>query len=88
MKVTVCSFLSIALTFMRLVGKSNPVTGLDRPLGLRKLRLSEFLDIRHMKVVRLSDIHTGLLYPSRRYPWYPFLLEADSTPGPYCGWKD
>jgi hypothetical protein len=24
----------------------------------------------------------------RKYSWYSFLLEAESTPGPYCGRKD
>jgi hypothetical protein len=33
-----------------------------------------YQDIRHMKVVRLSALRTA--------PWYSFLLEADSTPGP------
>ena len=42
-------------------------------------------DNRHMKVVRLSTVSTGGLYPPppRKYPWYSFLLEAESTPGPY-----
>ena len=40
-----------------------------------------------MKVVRLSALRTGRLYP-RKYPWYSFLLEAESTPGPQCGRKD
>jgi hypothetical protein len=26
--------------------------------------------------------------PPRRYCWYLTLLEAESTPGPLCGWKD
>jgi len=26
--------------------------------------------------------------PPKIYPWYSFLLEAESTPGPYCGRKD
>ena len=26
--------------------------------------------------------------PHRKYSWYSFLLEAESTPGPYCGRKD
>jgi hypothetical protein len=34
------------------------------------------------KVVRL--IYRPPLHP-RRDPWYTFLLEAESTPGPYCG---
>jgi hypothetical protein len=32
-----------------------------------------------MKVARFSALSTDHLYPSRRYPWYPFLLDADST---------
>jgi hypothetical protein len=24
----------------------------------------------------------------RKYSWYSFLLEAESTPEPFCGWKD
>jgi hypothetical protein len=26
--------------------------------------------------------------PLRKYSWYPFLLEAEPTPGPQCGRKD
>ena len=26
--------------------------------------------------------------PTRKYSWYSFLLEAESTPGPQCGRKD
>jgi len=33
-------------------------------------------------VVRLSALRTGRLYP-RKYSWYSFLLEAESTPGPF-----
>jgi hypothetical protein len=25
---------------------------------------------------------------TRKYTWYTFLLEAESTPGPYCDRKD
>jgi len=49
--------------------------------GSRRLRLPEFLDNRHMKVVKLSSLRTGRLYPSR-HSWYLFLLEVESTPGP------
>jgi len=50
-----------------------------------RLRLPEFQDNRHMKVVRLSALRTGrftlpppgdilvpILPPCRRYSWYPF----------------
>ena len=26
--------------------------------------------------------------PPRKYSWYSFLLEAESTTEPWCGWKD
>jgi hypothetical protein len=42
-----------------LQSKSYPITGLDS----ERLRLSQFLDNRHMKVVRLSALRTGRLYP-------------------------
>jgi hypothetical protein len=61
--------------------QSNPITGLDRPLEFQEVEAPRFLDNRHMKVVRLSAIRTGRLYP-RKYSWYSFLLEAESTPGP------
>jgi len=40
-----------------------------------------------MKVVRLSALGTGRIYPPRKYFWYSFLLEAESTPGPQYGRK-
>jgi hypothetical protein len=43
--------------------KSNPITGLDRPLGFQEVEAPRFIDNRHMKVVRLSVLRTGRLYP-------------------------
>jgi hypothetical protein len=42
----------------------QPWTG---PYGSRRLRFPEFLDNRYMKVLRLSALRTGQLYP-KRYP--------------------
>ena len=61
---------------------SNPCTGLDRPLGFQEVEAPRFRDNRLMKVVRLSALLTGRLYPPRKYSWYSFLLEAESTTGP------
>jgi hypothetical protein len=51
------------------------------PEGFRRFEASRFQDIRHMEVTRLSALRTGCLYP-RKYTWYSFLLEAESTQGP------
>jgi hypothetical protein len=42
--------------------KSNPITGLDRPLGLQEVEAPRFLDNRHMKVLSLLALRTGRLY--------------------------
>jgi hypothetical protein len=42
--------------------KSFPATGLDRSLRFQEVEAPEFLDNRHMKVVRLSALGTGRLY--------------------------
>jgi hypothetical protein len=68
--------------------KSNPFTDLDRPIGFQEVEAPRSEDTRHMKVVRLSALSTGHLYPPKKYSWYSFLLEAESTPGPLCGQKD
>ena len=58
---------------------------LCRLLGLQEFKAPRFLDIRHMKNV--SPIHRPPLHP-RKYSWYSCALEAESTPGPWCGRKD
>jgi hypothetical protein len=47
---------------------SNPITGLDRPLGFQEVEAPRFLDNRHMKVVRLSALRTGRVYPPGNTP--------------------
>jgi hypothetical protein len=47
--------------------QSFPATGLERPLGFQEVEATEFLDNRHMKVVRLSDLGTGRLYLQERF---------------------
>ena len=46
-----------------LVKQSNPITGLDRPRGFQEVEAPRFQDNGHMKVVRLSALRTGRLYP-------------------------
>jgi hypothetical protein len=67
--------------------KSFPAADLDGPLGFQKAEAPEFLDSRHMKVVRLQPYAPAVFTP-RKDSWYSFLLEAESTPGPQCDRKD
>ena len=50
---------------MQPCSKSNPITGLDRPWGFQEVEAPRFQDNRHMKVVRLSALGTGRLYPQK-----------------------
>jgi hypothetical protein len=38
-----------------------------RPLGFQEVQAPEFLDNRHMKVVRLSALRIGHLYPQEAF---------------------
>jgi len=44
-------------------GKAVPVTELDRPWGFQEVKAPRFHDNWYMKVVRLSVLRTGRLYP-------------------------
>jgi len=46
----------------------NFITGLEIPLGFQEVEVPKFQDNRHMKVVRLSALHTGLLHPTGNIP--------------------
>ena len=67
------------------------VSGAVRPLnwllGLKWLSFPDFMTTAQDggKVVSLT--HRSPL-PPRKYTWYSFLLEAESTPGPQCDRKD
>jgi hypothetical protein len=46
-----------------LIKVKQPFTGLDRPIGFQEVEASRFQESWHMKVVRLSALCTGQLYP-------------------------
>jgi hypothetical protein len=47
-------------------------TGLSRPSGFQKVKAPRFQDNRHMKVVTLSALRTGRLYPPGNIPGTQF----------------
>ena len=55
-------YITIHATDCKGKGK-GPITGLDRPWGFQEVEAPRFQDNRHMKVVRLSALRTGRLYP-------------------------
>jgi hypothetical protein len=62
-------------------GKAVPLQAWSDPEGYRNLRFPDFMTMAQDggKVVSLT--HQPSLSP-RKYTWYSFLLESDSTPGP------
>jgi hypothetical protein len=71
---------------------SNPTTDLDGPWGFQEVETPSFQDIRHMKVVRVSALHTGCLYLQGTYLvlisvrcWVN--LSAIVQPEGLCQWK-
>ena len=62
-------------------GKAVPLQAWSGPEGFRNLRFPDFMTKAQDggKVVSLT--HRPPL-PPRKYTWYSFLLEAESTPGP------
>jgi len=74
-----CCYLSY-LFLVKGKGKAVPLQAWTGPEGSRKLRLPDFVTTAQGGG-RLSALRTGGFTP-RKYSWYSFLLEVESTPGP------
>ena len=61
-------------------GRAVPLQAWSGPEGSRKLRFPDFLTTAQ-DGGKVSLTHRRPL-PPRKYTWYSFLLEAESTPGP------
>jgi hypothetical protein len=60
-----CHHLLVRLPILN--DKAIPVQAWTGPEGSRRLRLPDFIDNRHLKVVRLSALCTGRLYPQQEF---------------------
>jgi hypothetical protein len=59
-----------------------------RPLGFREVEAPTFSDIQLIDGSKVVSPMRQPLFTPQEYSWYSFLLEAESTPGPQCSWKD
>jgi hypothetical protein len=69
-------------------GKAIPVTGREGPQGCERSRLPRLLDNRFTDGGKVVSPTHRPHFTYQELSWYSFLLEAESTPGPQCGWKD
>jgi hypothetical protein len=69
-------------------GKAVPLQAWSGPEGSRKLRLTDYVTMAQNGGKIVSLTYRPLFIP-RKYSWYLFLYEAESTPGPriLCQWK-
>jgi len=61
-------------------GKSVPLQARGVQMGSRKLRFPEYVTMAHDGGKVVSRYAPADFTP-RKYSWYSFLLEAESTPG-------
>jgi len=54
---------------------------MDRPRGFREVGAPRFQDSRHVKVVRLSALRTGHLYPPGNIPGTQFCQRLSQSQG-------
>jgi hypothetical protein len=69
-------------------GKAIPLTGRKGPPGCETSRFPHFLDNRPTDGGKVVSLMRRPPFTPQEDAWYSFLLEAESTPGPQCGWKD
>ena len=76
-------FIPALLHFCILIknDKAVPLQAWSGPEGSRKLRFPDFMTTVQDGGKVVSITHRPPL-PPRKYTWYSFLLEAESTPGP------
>ena len=63
-QTSVCLYLFLSFSDAQAkINHKSHSPGLDRPYGFQEIKAPRFQDNRYMKVVRLSVLRTGRLYP-------------------------
>ena len=62
-------------------GKAVSLQAWSGPEGSRKLRFPDFLT-RAQEGGKVVNLYAPAAFTPRKFSWYSFLLEAESTPGP------
>jgi hypothetical protein len=57
-------------------------------LGCETSRIAYFLGNRLTDGGKVFNFQRRPRFTLEEDPWYSFLLEPESTPGPKCGWKN
>ena len=60
---------------------NNPITGLEWPRGFQEVKVPRFYD-NGTGWWSGCQPYAPAAFTPRKYTWYSFLLEAESTPGP------
>jgi hypothetical protein len=63
------------------INVNNPITRQDKLWGFQEVEAPRLQDNRHMKVVRLSALHTGRLYPPGNIPGTNFCYRLSQPQG-------
>jgi len=61
--------------------KSVPLQTWTSPEGSRKLRFPDFVTVAQ-DGGKVASLTAPAAFTPRKYSWYSFLFEAESTPGP------
>jgi len=77
-----CTFCMLLFNFVKGKGKAVPLQVWAGPEGSRKLRLPDFVTTAQDGGRLSCQPYTPAAFTLRKYSWYSFLLEAESTPGP------
>jgi hypothetical protein len=78
----------VGVLITELISMVFHVTGRRGPLGCETSRLQHSLDNRLTGDGEVVSLTRRPPFTPQEDSWYSFLLEAESTPQPLCGWKD